>query len=445
MATQTVRRGAIGDGEKRSTVQAAVTEYVIWLSDDAKKRDVYPHLKKFERWIGGSRDLYDLVPSDVSPYSETFGTSASEANKERVAAVKEFLNFARSRGYVSASLAPHIRVRKASVNAVGSGAIRQRDSVVKLTRQGRDDMQKRLDFLNTETIRLAHEIERAAQQGDVRENAPLEAAREQRAMAQAEINRLNATLQSAEIVLKPDEVVQRGAWISLAESDGDAVLRQLVSDEDTTLGAAVIGKSVGDEVMIPADGLTNGLSDGSTNGESETNGSATNGSATNGAASDARAYTVLEIFPPVRRGSWVSITETGSADELVVRLVEMPPDPDRPERISTDSPLGKALRGQITGDEVTFEDPDDGGREKTYKINEILPVVQIGSWVSVTKRGSGNDVSYQVVSASEANPLLNKISDVSPLGAAILGRKKGDEVTYRAPAGSQTWKIGNVS
>ena len=276
MVSQTEYSAAASTSDGYS-VQDAVTEYVITIPD-SKKRMVHPELTKFARWIGPNITLESLRPSDISPYSETFGASASDTNKQRVAAVKDFLNYVKKKGYIEISLAPHIRVKKPAINKTKS-ATRRRDTEVQITQQGYDEMVNRLDQLRVETVRLAEEIERAAASGDVRENSPLEAARENQGMVQAQINRLESTLKVATII-------------------------------------------------------------------------------------------------------------------------------DESERVSDH--------------------------------------VQIGSWVRLAKGGTDMTVDYQIVAANEANPLRNKISDISPVGSAILGGKLGDEVTVKAPAGEQKFTINAI-
>ena len=106
MVTQTDEHAA-STATNGLTVQDAITEYVMSIPDE-NKRIIHPELSKFARWIGGTNSLASLRPSDISPYSETFGASASEANKLRIAAVKDFLNYAKKKGYIDISLAPHI-------------------------------------------------------------------------------------------------------------------------------------------------------------------------------------------------------------------------------------------------------------------------------------------------------------------------------------------------
>ena len=248
------------------TVQDAITEYVITIPDE-KKRIIHPELSKFARWIGSGNSLTSLRPSDISPYSETFGASASETNKQRVAAVKDFLNYVKKKGYIDVSLAPHIRVRKPTLNAARGSAMRRRNSEVQITQQGYDEMIIRLEQLRLETVRLADEIERAAASGDVRENSPLEAARENQGMVQAQINRLESTLKVATIIDESERVsdhVQIGSWVSLAKEGADITvdyqvvaaneanpLQHKISDI-SPLGSAIIDGRVGDAVIVKA-------------------------------------------------------------------------------------------------------------------------------------------------------------------------------------------------
>ena len=54
------------------------------------------------------------------------------------------------------------------------------------------------------------------------------------------------------------------------------------------------------------------------------------------------------------------------------------------------------------------------------------------------------EVDYVIVGPNEANPMMGLISDQSPIGRALIGHKKGDEVTVEAPAGEYKMKILDV-
>lgn len=67
--------------------------------------------------------------------------------------------------------------------------------------------------------------------------------------------------------------------------------------------------------------------------------------------------------------------------------------------------------------------------------------VVIGVRVKALDMEFDEECEYRVVGSTEANPLEGKISDESPLGKALLGKKIGDEVIVDAPAGELKFKI----
>ncbi len=72
-------------------------------------------------------------------------------------------------------------------------------------------------------------------------------------------------------------------------------------------------------------------------------------------------------------------------------------------------------------------------------------VVGFGSSVSIKKEGSSESHDYTIVGSEEADMRARKLSHVSPLGAAIMGKKKGDVFTFETPNGKQTYTIEKVS
>jgi transcription elongation factor GreA len=69
--------------------------------------------------------------------------------------------------------------------------------------------------------------------------------------------------------------------------------------------------------------------------------------------------------------------------------------------------------------------------------------VQIGSTVKI--QGPGSPETYTIVGSAEAAPAEGRISNESPVGRALLGRKKGDKVTVSVPAGDQVYEILTIS
>lgn len=70
-------------------------------------------------------------------------------------------------------------------------------------------------------------------------------------------------------------------------------------------------------------------------------------------------------------------------------------------------------------------------------------VVELGSTVVIkrVKPRDGEDEEYTIVGSTEADPLNHRISNESPIGAALLDRRQGEEVEVRVPAGKVTYKI----
>lgn len=71
--------------------------------------------------------------------------------------------------------------------------------------------------------------------------------------------------------------------------------------------------------------------------------------------------------------------------------------------------------------------------------------VVIGVKVKVLDTEYGEEEVYQVVGSTEADPRSGRISDESPVGKALLGKKLGDEVIVEAPGGEFKLKIIEIS
>ena len=71
--------------------------------------------------------------------------------------------------------------------------------------------------------------------------------------------------------------------------------------------------------------------------------------------------------------------------------------------------------------------------------------VMVGVKVKVYDEEYDEECEYRVVGSTEADPRENKISDESPVGRALLGKKVGDEVIVEAPAGEIKLKIVGIS
>jgi transcription elongation factor GreA len=72
-------------------------------------------------------------------------------------------------------------------------------------------------------------------------------------------------------------------------------------------------------------------------------------------------------------------------------------------------------------------------------------VVTLGSSVSIKKDGEKDAHAYTIVGSEETNMLERKLSHLSPLGEALLGKRKGDSFVFDTPRGKQKYTVVDVS
>lgn len=71
--------------------------------------------------------------------------------------------------------------------------------------------------------------------------------------------------------------------------------------------------------------------------------------------------------------------------------------------------------------------------------------VEIGSKVTVEKKGTKDTKVLIIVGSEEVDMEAGKISFKSPLGAALLGKKKGEETTIKTPNGEVTYTVATIA
>lgn len=71
--------------------------------------------------------------------------------------------------------------------------------------------------------------------------------------------------------------------------------------------------------------------------------------------------------------------------------------------------------------------------------------VGVGVVVKVHDFEFDEDIEYSIVGAAEVDMAKNRISNESPVGKALIGKKKGDEVDVETPGGAIKYKILNIT
>ncbi|MCZ6539457.1 MAG: GreA/GreB family elongation factor [Chloroflexi bacterium] len=265
MATTSEAPQPIQEKQEALSLNIAFQTYVRQLPQEAKK-SAQPEIAKFVRWIGGQRAIDTLIPSEIGEYNEVFGAhTATRDATERLSAVKLFLAFLKKKGHIEINLAQHLRLRKSRTSASRATTMMNPTRSVRLTQSGYNEMTKQLAQLQDERIKIVGDIQRAAADGDVRENAPLEAAREAQGMAIGKIREIEATLKVAVIIDAKEQDSGRvhvGSKVELTETtQGKTLKYQIVEPNEANpltgkisivspVGSAILGHKVGDEVKV---------------------------------------------------------------------------------------------------------------------------------------------------------------------------------------------------
>ncbi len=91
-------------------------------------------------------------------------------------------------------------------------------------------------------------------------------------------------------------------------------------------------------------------------------------------------------------------------------------------------------------------------KELEYKLenaqiisNNNKDVISVGSTVTISYVDDNEKEEYKIVGSLEADPFNNKISNESPIGAAVIGKKVNDIVTVETPNGSFDVKIESIA
>jgi transcription elongation factor GreA len=195
---------------------AEVADAFLSHSPPEERGKIQAEISKFVRWLGSSRQVKDISPVDVASYGEQIIPSA-------VKPIKSFLTYIQKQGFSSTNLAPHLKAKKNSSKTVAVWQGGQ--TKVTLTAQGYAKLEKELANLKNQRSQVIEEMQKAAADKDFRENAPLAAAREQKAHLEGRIKEIEAILNQAKIM-------REGQDTSRAKFGDTVVLRDLSSGKE---------------------------------------------------------------------------------------------------------------------------------------------------------------------------------------------------------------------
>lgn len=242
----------------------AVIQYLAKLSSQEREAS-QPEVYKFARWYGWERLFARLAAPEVASYAEQLSLSDTDYAK-KLELIRSFLAYAKKEGWSRTNLATHLKTKKAKAGPQVATR-RSLPESISLTRQRYDELEAELADLKSKRHELIDEIRQAAADKDFRENAPLDAAREQRGHVEGRIKELEETLKAAAIIDEKREPAHKssvGDSIVLSDLTSGEELRYMIVDPRevdpskgkisiaSPLGKALIGRSNGEVVEITA-------------------------------------------------------------------------------------------------------------------------------------------------------------------------------------------------
>jgi hypothetical protein len=144
----------------------------------AVKEAAQVEVLKFVRWAGPEKDLGAMRAHEVSQYAENFPPTVSDAAK-RADYVRAFLKWCKDQKITTENLGIHLRVRKASRSSANAQTLVEQS--IYLTQEGHDALLEELEGLKARRPLIQQDLARAMADKDFRENAPLDAARNEQA------------------------------------------------------------------------------------------------------------------------------------------------------------------------------------------------------------------------------------------------------------------------
>ncbi len=254
----------MNSGNQNPSLGEAATRFLASLSPGKggiSQQEVY----RFVRWYGWERPLAELTAPEVAKYTERLSLSDTDYIK-KLELIRAFLVYAKKEGWSKSNLATHLKTRKGKTRLTSS-ARQGLPQTISLTRQGYAELEAELAALKGRRLQAIDEMRRAAADKDFRENAPLEAAREQHGQLEGRIRQLEEARKSAIVIDGKQKLTRRasiGDSVVLCDLvSGEELRYMLVSPREadpttgkissaSPIGKAIIGRVQGEVVEVEA-------------------------------------------------------------------------------------------------------------------------------------------------------------------------------------------------
>ena len=257
--------------ELSPSISEALTYFVAAKKSAKTAQQSHQELGRFVAWVGRERKVSELSPSEVAEYALQIGLGGSES-VHRLSPVKVFLAYWKDQGWIENGLASHLRVPRtrrttpAAAKTTSRTTGRSTFTGSQLSQEGYDRLVTQLDDLKDQRALVLEDIKRAMADKDFRENAPLDAAKDQQGIVELRIRELEASINNAQILPEgASSKVARssvGAKVTLKDTNSGKTLAYTLVDvreadvsegkisTTSPVGQALLDRMVGEEVTI---------------------------------------------------------------------------------------------------------------------------------------------------------------------------------------------------
>ena len=172
----------------------AAAKYVATL-DTPKALAAQPSISRFVQWLGADRIISNIKSLDVERFVEESAGRGGSLGRN-VEHVRKFLAYLKKTGQTDVNLSTAIKLKRPEAEPTGYVDPNQ----IQMTKEGYESLKRELDQLHAKRPEIAEALHLAMADKDFRENAPLDAARDQQAHVEAQIRRVEQMIKNAVIV-----------------------------------------------------------------------------------------------------------------------------------------------------------------------------------------------------------------------------------------------------
>ena len=251
--------------KRRATgkMAASTTRKVFILTEEGRQS-----INRFLSHIGPATPLVELSPNGMERYQAVLGDRTPNLG-DKLQPVKELLRFCWKQGYCDQNLGNHLKVKRPT-GAAGGKFQTEEAETFEMTAAGLQALKDELSAAEARYPEVVAEVAAAREDKDIRENAPLEAAREEQDRLRTRMNQLEYQIAHAVVYEAADTgKAQIGSLISVIRLSGDGGEQgepreyNLVGSSeanaaerkisiDSPLGRGLLDQSAGREIEIDA-------------------------------------------------------------------------------------------------------------------------------------------------------------------------------------------------